>query len=94
MFESIHRRKDGTTFPVEAHGCLLEARGRRYLLGLVRDVSERKDQEERMRQAQKSAEEASEADRDAPRVTPVRRVDEARAARQLIPTFDARPAAG
>jgi formate hydrogenlyase transcriptional activator len=38
---SIHRRKDGTTFPVEAHGCLLEARGRQYLLGLVRDVSER-----------------------------------------------------
>jgi glycine dehydrogenase subunit 2 len=30
----------------------------------------------------------------APRTAPVRRVDEARAARQLIPTFDARPAAG
>jgi len=30
--------------------------------------------------------------KDAPRTTPVRRVDEARAARQLIPTFDARPA--
>jgi glycine dehydrogenase subunit 2 len=29
--------------------------------------------------------------REAPRTTPVRRVDEARAARQLIPTFDARP---
>ncbi len=28
----------------------------------------------------------------APRTTPVGRVDEARAARQLIPTFDARPA--
>jgi glycine dehydrogenase subunit 2 len=28
---------------------------------------------------------------EAPRTTPVRRVDEARAARQLIPTFDARP---
>jgi glycine dehydrogenase subunit 2 len=40
------------------------------------------------------AAEASAADHDAPRVTPVRRVDEARAARQLIPTFDARPAAG
>ncbi|MCU1379146.1 MAG: Glycine dehydrogenase (decarboxylating) [Acidimicrobiales bacterium] len=37
------------------------------------------------------AEGASEADREAPRTTPVRRVDEARAARQLIPTFDARP---
>jgi glycine dehydrogenase subunit 2 len=30
--------------------------------------------------------------KDAPRTTPVGRVDEARAARQLIPTWDARPA--
>jgi glycine dehydrogenase subunit 2 len=33
---------------------------------------------------------ASPADREAPRSTPVRRVDEARAARRLVPTFDAR----
>jgi glycine dehydrogenase subunit 2 len=33
----------------------------------------------------------AEAGRAAPRTAPVRRVDEARAARQLIPTFDARP---
>jgi glycine dehydrogenase subunit 2 len=39
--------------------------------------------------AQSSAEEAH----DAPRTTPVRRLDEARAARQLIPTWDARPVA-
>ena len=37
------------------------------------------------------AEEASEEDHQAPRTTPVRRLDEARAARSLIPTFDARP---
>jgi glycine dehydrogenase subunit 2 len=36
------------------------------------------------------ARDASPEDREAPRNTPVRRVDEARAARQLIPTFDAR----
>jgi glycine dehydrogenase subunit 2 len=34
---------------------------------------------------------ASPDDRGAPRSTPVRRVDEARAARRLVPTFDARP---
>jgi glycine dehydrogenase subunit 2 len=39
--------------------------------------------------AQDSGEEAHEA----PRTTPVRRVDEARAARHLIPTFDARESA-
>jgi glycine dehydrogenase subunit 2 len=37
------------------------------------------------------AEGASEDDRQAPRTAPVRRVDEARAARTLVPTFDARP---
>jgi glycine dehydrogenase subunit 2 len=37
-----------------------------------------------------AAEDADEA-RQAPRTTPVSRVDEARAARQLIPTWDARP---
>ena len=31
-------------------------------------------------------------DHESPRHTPVRRLDEARAARRLIPTFDARPA--
>jgi glycine dehydrogenase subunit 2 len=40
------------------------------------------------------AEGASPDDAQAPRVNAVRRVDEARAARQLIPTFDARPPAG
>ncbi len=37
------------------------------------------------------ADNASQADREAPRNTPVRRVDEALAARRLIPTEDARP---
>ncbi len=36
----------------------------------------------------------AESGRAAPRTAPVRRVDEARAARQLIPTFDARPIDG
>lgn len=35
--------------------------------------------------------EGPQSGQDAPRTTPVRRVDEARAARTLIPTFDARP---
>ena len=36
----------------------------------------------------------AESGRAAPRTAPVGRVDEARAARQLIPTFDARPVDG
>jgi glycine dehydrogenase subunit 2 len=38
------------------------------------------------------AEDSADDAKEAPRTTPVRRVDEARAARQLIPTWDARPA--
>jgi glycine dehydrogenase subunit 2 len=37
------------------------------------------------------ASETGEEAHEAPRTTPVRRLDEARAARQLVPTFDARP---
>jgi glycine dehydrogenase subunit 2 len=37
------------------------------------------------------AEQAGDEDHQAPRTTPVRRLDEARAARSLIPTYDARP---
>ena len=41
--------------------------------------------------AEASAAGSADAARAAPRTTPVGRVDEARAARQLVPTFDARP---
>jgi glycine dehydrogenase subunit 2 len=41
--------------------------------------------------AVEARQEGATAAREAPRTTPVRRVDEARAARQLIATFDARP---
>jgi two-component system, cell cycle sensor histidine kinase and response regulator CckA len=41
-FESVHRRKDGSTFPVEvsSRGALLD--GERLLVSVIRDVSERK----------------------------------------------------
>ncbi|HUI04972.1 MAG TPA: aminomethyl-transferring glycine dehydrogenase subunit GcvPB [Acidimicrobiales bacterium] len=44
--------------------------------------------------AEVSTPEGARAAHEAPRGTPVGRVDEARAARHLVPTFDARPAAG
>lgn len=46
--ESAHRRKDGTTFPVEANVCLFESGGRRLELALVRDITERKQAEQAM----------------------------------------------
>lgn len=47
-FESRHRRKDGTSFPVEIRVSLFEQSGRR-LLCLVRDITERKVAEDELR---------------------------------------------
>ena len=47
-FETSHRRKDGTTFPVEVRVSRFEQDGSRYL-SLVRNISERKRAEEELR---------------------------------------------
>jgi PAS domain S-box-containing protein len=44
-FESRHRRKDGTLFPVEVRGRAFWEGGRRFLVSLARDISERKHDE-------------------------------------------------
>jgi len=47
-FETRHRRKDGTEFPVEIRTHAFERDGRQYYLALARDISERlRDAEER-----------------------------------------------
>ena len=51
MAETLHRRKDGTTYPVEAslsHVTL----DREYLVAIVRDITERKRAEETLRESQ------------------------------------------
>ncbi len=45
-FESAHRRKDGTVFPVEVNANFLEVEGREYYFAFVRDITERKKAEE------------------------------------------------
>ncbi len=42
----LHRRKDGTLFPVEVHAGCFEADGQVRLLGLARDMTERRKMEE------------------------------------------------
>ena len=46
-FETLHRRRDGSVVPVEIRGRGFEQGGRRLLLALVRDISERKQALER-----------------------------------------------
>jgi PAS domain S-box-containing protein len=48
-----HRRKDGSTFPVEVHTSLVSYGGRRFLLKVARDISDRvrvEQERERLRQ--------------------------------------------
>jgi PAS domain S-box-containing protein len=48
VFESLHRRKDGSTFPVEVHVNSIRL-DRDYLVAVVRDITERKRAEEALR---------------------------------------------
>jgi PAS domain S-box-containing protein len=42
LFETVHRRKDGTTFPVEVSSRGTDVGGERVLLSVVRDITERR----------------------------------------------------
>jgi PAS domain S-box-containing protein len=47
--EITHQRKDGTAFPVEINAGLLELEEHKYILAIDRDITERKQAEERIR---------------------------------------------
>lgn len=47
-FESVHRKKNGDTFPVEINNSLIYLEGNRRVIGFVRDISERKESEQKM----------------------------------------------
>ncbi|MBN1361086.1 MAG: PAS domain S-box protein [Sedimentisphaerales bacterium] len=54
-FETRNRRKDGTTIPVEVTLGLIESRGDRLVLGLARDITERKRAEGDLRHEKEKA---------------------------------------
>ena len=51
LFETVHQRSDGSTFPVEVSVSLVEIGGVHYKLALIRDTTERKRSETSLRQA-------------------------------------------
>jgi PAS domain S-box-containing protein len=56
-FETIHRRKDGSTFPVEITVNYLEYRDKGFTVSFARNISERKLAEEQLRQKKRQLEE-------------------------------------
>ncbi|CAK0779169.1 Oxygen sensor histidine kinase NreB (modular protein) [Gammaproteobacteria bacterium] len=49
LLETIHRRKDGTSFPVEISARMISADRRKYMQAIIRDISERKQAEVTLR---------------------------------------------
>jgi hypothetical protein len=47
-----HKKKDGTVFPVEISGSNFEIKGRKVLCGVIRDITERKRAEEKLRDSE------------------------------------------
>ena len=46
ILEGGHRRKDGTTFPVEVNVKIITQKGKEYMIAVARDITERKQYEE------------------------------------------------
>ncbi|HEV2717589.1 MAG TPA: PAS domain S-box protein, partial [Terriglobales bacterium] len=51
-FETLHRRKDGTVFPVEVRARQFQRGAYRFRLSLARDITERKRAEEALRESE------------------------------------------
>ena len=64
-FETRHRRRDGTTFPVELRVVAFHADGQAYLIGIARDITERRRSDEALRQSELRLRRIIEAARDA-----------------------------
>jgi len=58
---SLHRRKDGTTFPVEITTTFIEHKGREIIVAYARDVTEQRKADEELRDAKEAAEAANQA---------------------------------
>ena len=51
LFETVHRRSDGTEFPVEVNSRAIEMENRLFVQSIIRDITERKKREEEVKLA-------------------------------------------
>lgn len=49
VYETVHKRSDGSSFAVEVSGRIIESDGRRFHQGIIRDITDRKRAEDGMR---------------------------------------------
>jgi PAS domain S-box-containing protein len=52
IYESVHKRKDNSIFPIEASVRIIEIDGKKYFQRIIRDISERKKAEELIRESE------------------------------------------
>jgi PAS domain S-box-containing protein len=53
LYETYHRRKDGSVFPVEISGRTITIEGKIYVQEIIRDITERKEAEKALREREK-----------------------------------------
>lgn len=54
IFETMHQRRDGSTFPVEVSLVLLEVEGQKLIQGITRDITERKRADKALKESEKN----------------------------------------
>jgi len=59
LFKDTHKRKNGTTFPVEIHAILIPFEGEEYLVSTVRDLTKEEGYIEKLKDALLKAEDAN-----------------------------------
>jgi len=52
VFETLHQRKDGTTFPAEISARVVAAEGKTLYQSIIRDITDRKQAEQALRESQ------------------------------------------